>query len=301
MEPRYLRQFLAVADSGSITKAAERLGIAQPVLSQSLTRLENRAGVKFFKRTRSGVSLTPAGAALIQDVRSVLANIDRLELRVKEIAKGCAGSIVVGLVSSALVEVLPRALRLLKREAPDVQVVLKEMSNAELELGVRLGTIDIALMHPPVCLTKDMSEKTLVRDRLIAAVPTQTLLEQENYISCEEIARSGLVMFPHTSLPLFNNQILDVFRQRGISVSMIQEVNRTFTALACVSGGLGVALLPAWIRALSLNGVRYCEIENAGFPSFDLSAIWLKSNKRSLANLFYESITYEHNAFEAKK
>jgi DNA-binding transcriptional LysR family regulator len=290
MELRQLRQLLAVADCESITKAAETLGIAQPVLSQQITRLENKAGIKFFTRTRRGASLTSAGAALIDDIRGVLANIDRLELRVKEIAKGRAGSIIIGLVSSALVEVLPRMLRQLKIEMPDVQVVLKEMSNADLELGVRLGTIDVALMHPPTCLTKDMNEKTLVCDRLIAAVSTEMPLAQDNYISIEEIARAGLVMFPPTHLPLFNAQILDVFRRKGILVSVVQEVNRTFTALACVSGGLGIALLPAWIRALSLNGVCYCEIENAGFPSFDVNAVWLKRNKRAQAfarQLFY--------------
>ena len=291
MESRQLRHFLAVADHGTVSRAADWLGMAQPALSQSLTRMETELGIKLFHRSRRGAVLTPAGTAIVEDIRIALANIDRAETRAKEVARGRAGTVTVGLVSSALVNVLPRALRQLKKTSPDLQVTLKEMSNADLEDALRAGTIDIALMHSPGSLAQDMREEVVIRDRLIAAVPSGVKLERDGYITIAEMANLGLVAFPRTQLPLFNARIQDAFRVHGHSIEVTQEANRTLTVLACVAAGLGLALLPTWIRALKLDGVRYCEAEDSGsLPSFDVSAVWVTRATRTVADIFYDAV-----------
>lgn len=265
--------------------------MAQASLSQSLARMEKNMRIKLFARSRRGATLTPAGQAIVEDVRHALANIDRAELRARDVASGQAGHVTVGVVSSALVEVLPRALGRLRRIAPEIQVTLREMSNADLARAVHQGDIDIALMHAQPGLPAGMREEILVRERLIAAVPARADLARNGYITLAEMAGLGLVMYPQSQLPLFNARILDAFRRHGHAVTVIQEANRTLTVLACVAAGLGVALLPTWISALSLHGVRYCEAEHSGnFPSFDLCAVWRRRSTRTLADLFYDAI-----------
>lgn len=289
METPVLRYVVAVAQAGSVTRAALELGIAQPALSQAITRLEKQLGVRLFERDRRGARLTAAGQVLVEESGQALRLIDQAEQRVRDMAAGTAGRLTVGLVSSSLVSLLPRALRAMREAAPQVQIVLREMSNAEQAEALAQGRIDVGLMHTPVRVQGRMREKRLVRDRLIAAVPAAQPLDARGRIDLDAIARAGLVMFPDSQLPVFNAQIAEVFQRRGLPLSVVQEANRTLTVLACVAAGMGVALLPTWIRTLAFEGVHYCEIAGGGeLPPFDLSAVWPARSVQALADRFVQ-------------
>ena len=287
METRHLRHFLAVIDQGSISRASAWLGIAQPALSQSLARMERELGVRLFVRTRGGAQPTDAARAMVDDVRASVTRIDAAAARARAVGQGSAGRLTVGLVSSALLEVLPRALRAMRGEMPGVEVVLREMSNAEQADALQSGEIDIGLMHTPVSVGGRMRERLLSRDRLVAAIPDTFEAGPDGLIDLAGVARAGLVMFPQTQLPVFYASILDALRKAGHDARVVQEANRTLTVLACVAGGCGVALLPSWIRTLDFRGVRYCEVrDGASLPSFDLSAIWPARSVPGLADRF---------------
>src|SRR5690606_29815807 len=198
-----------------------------------------------------------------------------------------AGQLTIGLVSSALFDMLPRALRALRREAPGVRVALREMSNAEQAEALANGAIDIGLMHTPVAVAGQMRERLLLRDRLVAAVPDEFDVAADGSVSLAQIAEAGLVLYPQNQLPVFYAGILDALRKAGLAPVVAQEANRTLTVLACVAGGCGVGLLPSWIRALDFRGVRFCEVrDGGGLPSFDLSAIWPARSVPTLADVF---------------
>ena len=287
METRHLRHFLAVIDHGSVSGAANWLGIAQPALSQSLGRMERELGVQLFERSRRGVAPTAAALSILEDVRVSVARIDAAARRAQDIARGSAGQLTIGLVSSALFDMLPRALRALRREAPGVRVALREMSNAEQAEALANGAIDIGLMHTPVAVAGQMRERLLLRDRLVAAVPDEFDVAADGSVSLAQIAEAGLVLYPQNQLPVFYAGILDALRKAGLAPVVAQEANRTLTVLACVAGGCGVGLLPSWIRALDFRGVRFCEVrDGGGLPSFDLSAIWPARSVPTLADVF---------------
>ncbi|CAP41973.1 LysR family transcriptional regulator [Bordetella petrii] len=287
METRHLRHFLAVIDHGSVSGAANWLGIAQPALSQSLGRMERELGVQLFERSRRGAAPTPAALSILEDVRVSVARIDAAARRAQDIARGSAGQLTIGLVSSALFDMLPRALRALRREAPGVRVALREMSNAEQAEALANGAIDIGLMHTPVAVAGQMRERLLLRDRLVAAVPDEFDVAADGSVSLAQIAEAGLVLYPQNQLPVFYAGILDALRKAGLAPVVAQEANRTLTVLACVAGGCGVGLLPSWIRALDFRGVRFCEVrDGGGLPSFDLSAIWPARSVPTLADVF---------------
>ncbi|MPS29637.1 MAG: LysR family transcriptional regulator [Alcaligenaceae bacterium] len=287
MDIRRLEEFIAVLDTGSLSKAAEKLGVAQPALSQSLARLERELGVTLFQRSRRGAEPTPAARQIAEEVRRGVFRIVNAIDAAQAIAAGRAGVLRVGLVSSALVDILPRALRVLRGEVPGLRIVLREMSNAEQAQALSRGEIDVALVHTPVALSGVMHEKVLMRERLVAAVPEDLLPGGQERMSMADIARAGLVMFPHSQLPTFYEAVMDAFRKAGLDAEIVQEANRTLTVLACVAGGCGIALLPSWIRSLDFAGVRYCEVEDgARLPSFDVSAIWPKRAVAGLADDF---------------
>ncbi len=287
METRHLRYFLAVVDHGSVSRAADWLGIAQPALSTALARMEKDLGVRLFERSRRGAQPTAAALAILDDVRTSVERIDAAARRAQEIGRGSAGQLTIGLVSSALFDTLPRALRELRRRAPGVRVILREMSNAEQAEALRTGAIDLGLMHTPVAVGGRMRERPLLRDRLVAAIPDELAPGPDGKVSLAQIAEAGLVMYPQAQLPAFYAGILDAMRKAGHEAHVAQEANRTLTVLACVAGGCGVALLPSWIRSLNFRGVRFCEVRDGdALPTFDLSAIWPARSVPTLADLF---------------
>jgi DNA-binding transcriptional LysR family regulator len=282
-----MRYLIAVADAGSLTKAAEMLGVAQPALSQALTRMENGLGVRLFTRSRRGAELTLAGQAIIEDVRSSIARAEVATLKAKAIGAGRSGRLTVAFVTQAVYEALPRALRVFHAELPEVDVILREMSNAEQVAALEKGTIDIGLLHTPISINGKMNEKMVRRDRFIAAVPLSFPVADDGKVSLSEIARKGLVWFPKEQLPVVQTEILSAFRRAGHEIRVTQEANRALSVLACVAAELGTSLLPESVRALNHAGVRYAEIRDPDhLPYFELSAIWPARSRPTFADRF---------------
>jgi DNA-binding transcriptional LysR family regulator len=286
-----MRYVLAIAELGSLTRAAERLELAQPALTQALNRLEREMGVKLFDRTRRGASLTDAGHALIDDLRASVAHGDAAIDRARSIAEGRAGRLVVGFVTHAVYNVLPTAISRLKAAHPQIDFKLREMSNAEQVVALERGEIDVALLHPPVSVDIAVHEKRLGHDRLIAAIPASEHVPGDGMVSLADVAAHGLVWFPAGQMSVLRAEILSAVRRRGHNAFVVQEANRTLTVLACVAGGLGWSLLPESACALKHEGVRYAVVRDGGeLPSFDLHAIWPARSRRTLADMFADML-----------
>ncbi|WP_093307464.1 LysR family transcriptional regulator [Variovorax sp. NFACC27] len=287
MDTRQMRCVIAIAEAGSLTKAAERMGLAQPALTQTLNRLEQELGTRLFTRSRRGATLTDAGLAVIDDLRASLAYGDAATERARAIGAGRAGRLTIGFVTHAVYEVLPNALRRLRAEHPQLDVVLREMSNAEQVAALEGGRIDIALLHPPVSVTARVHELRLGEEPMIAALPAAWPLHEDGCVSLADVARHGLVWFPEQQIPALRAQLLGALRRAGHETRVVQDANRTLTVLACVAAGLGWSLLPRSVRALQHEGVRYAEVrDGAGLPAFELSALWLARSRPTFADAF---------------
>lgn len=287
MDTRQMRCVIAIAEAGSLTKAAERMGLAQPALTQTLNRLEQELGTRLFTRSRRGATLTDAGLAVIDDLRASLAYGDTATERARAMGAGRAGRLTIGFVTHAVYEVLPNALRRLRAEHPQLDVVLREMSNAEQVSALEGGRIDIALLHPPVTVTARVHELRLGEEPLIAALPSSWPLHEDGCVSLADVARHGLVWFPEQQIPALRAQLLGALRRAGHETRVVQDANRTLTVLACVAAGLGWSLLPRSVRALQHEGVRYAEVrDGAGLPAFELSTLWLARSRPTFADTF---------------
>ena len=286
-----MRCVVAIAETGSLTRAAERLGLAQPALTQTLNRLERDLGVPLFARSRRGAALTEAGIAILDDLRASLAHGDAADERARAMGAGLAGRVTVGFVTHAIYDVLPRALRRLRSEHPRVDVVLREMSNAEQVVALEDGGIDIALMHPPASINAHVHELKLDEQLMVAAVPKATVLAPDGCVSLAEVAQHGLIWFPEAQMPVLRAQLLNAIRRAGHDVTVVQEANRTLTVLACVAAGLGWSLLPGSVRALGHEGVRYADVrDGADLPPFELAAMWLARSRPTFADTFAQML-----------
>lgn len=287
METRHLRHFIAVAESGSVTRAADQLGIAQPALSQSIRRLEEQLHAKLFSRSRSGSVLTLAGEAILDDVRMSLARIDAAAKLAREIAEGRSGSLTIGFLSTVMFDVLPQAMRRHQEVSPNVRFILREMGSREQAEALEEGVIDIGLVQTPLTVRGRMRQKVIASDPFIAAVYEGFPVGADGKVSLRALAREGIVFFPEQQLPLIHAGVCDAIRTLGEDVRIVQEANRTVTILACVAARCGVSLLPSATRRLSFHGVRYCAIrERSLLPVFTLSAVWPVRSRPTLADSF---------------
>jgi DNA-binding transcriptional LysR family regulator len=291
MDTRQMRSIVAIAEAGSLTRAAEHLGVAQPALTQTLNRVEKELGARLFTRSRRGALPTETGLAILDDVRASLAHGDAATERAQAMGAGRAGRLTIGFVTHALYEVLPRALSRLHTEHPQLDVVLREMSNNEQVAALEGGRIDIALLHPPVSLNTRVHELRLGQDPMLAALPAHYAVAEDGCVSLAEIAQHGLVWFPETQIPALRTQLLGALRRAGHETRVVQEANRTLTVLACVAAGMGWSLLPRSVQALRHGGVQYAEVrDGAGLPAFELSALWPARSRATFAEVFAEML-----------
>ncbi len=284
-DTRTMRYLLAVADLGSMTAAAASLGVAQPALSQALRRLEADLGVRLFERSRRGAVLSSAGRAVIDDVRASLALADSAEQHARAIAGGKTGRLHIGFVTHAVYEALPAALKLLHSEFSGTQVVLSEMSNADLMQALGEGRIDLAMLHTPVALQGRVRQKLVRRDPLVAVLPAGHRTGADGRVALADVARLGLVWFPEAQLPALRAGIAGAFSRAGLELRVVQEANRSLTVLSCVAAGIGASLLPQSAAVLQHRGVQFVPLaDGERLPHFELSVLWQASGRPTIAS-----------------
>jgi DNA-binding transcriptional LysR family regulator len=203
------------------------------------------------------------------------------------VAQGVAGTLTVGFTVSAVYQVLPRALQLLSKEAPNVRVVLREMPNLQQAQALDRGDIDLGILYTPLTLSARLRQQLLARYQVVAAVHEGVPVASDGLVSLRDVARAGLVMFDQAQIPLLRSGIMQALNKLEEEYRVVQEVGHTLTALACVGHGMGAALLPSGTRQVQFPGVRYCEIrEHHLLPSLQLSAVWRARSRPTVVDQF---------------
>lgn len=254
---RHLRYFVTVAEERHFGRAAERLHMAQPPLSQQIRRLEAEVGVELFVRTTRRVDLTAAGAAYLERARAILAEVDDAADEARRVAAGAVGRLAVGCVGSATYSLLPALSRRLAEELPGIDFAFRgEMLVADQVEALRTGAIDVALLRPPV----DDASLRLTRlreERLVVAVPTGHRLAARKQVRVADLADADLIVHSAGRRSAMYDVVRGLFADAGVTPHIRHEVGETSTLVTLVAGGLGVAVVPEPVRALALDGVAY--------------------------------------------
>jgi len=255
LDHRPLRQFLAIADAGTVRAAARELNISQPPLTAAIRQLEARLGVALFERSVKGMTLTPAGETLASEARAILARLTRAEADVRTVA-GRPVPLRVGFVSAALNRTLPTLIRALAADAqPSPQ--LSEMTTPEQLEALAADRIDVGLLHPPVPKLPDLRSMPLGRDPFWAALPVGHKLAARRRLRFADIAHEPFVLFPRSQGPVLYDAIRALVAECGAPFRVAVEARRIHSQLAMVAAGLGVGLITrSTAGVLTFDGVR---------------------------------------------
>lgn len=263
LDHKALRQFLAVADAGSVRGGAAALHVSQPPLTQAIKRLENDLGVALFTRLPKGMALNQAGRVLVEEARDIAARLDRAEIRIRRAIEH--NPIVrIGFVSAALNGALQQLLGMLGCRPVD----LTEMTTPEQEAALLEGRIDVGLIHPPIT-TRDVAMRSLGRDPFVAALPIDHPLAECRKISFTQIAGEAFVLFPREQGPSLMGAIERLAFEAGHELRIAASAPRVHSQLAIVAGGVGIGLVTSsTANALSFRGVRFIEMSDTSHRLF---------------------------------
>ncbi|HLI91164.1 MAG TPA: LysR family transcriptional regulator [Ktedonobacteraceae bacterium] len=276
MELRHLHYFAAVAEELHFGKAAQKLGMTQPPLSQQIQRLEEELGVQLFRRTKRRVELTEAGQAFLPEVRQALAKVEQAVTAARRAGRGEIGRLAVGFVGSASYEILPAMIRRFHECFPDVELVLRELTTSQQVRALHEGRIHVGLLRPPVSDGTLMIESFLT-EPLIAVLPETHALAGQPAVSLQELARERFITFPRHLGPGLYDQIISICQQAGFSPEITQEAVQMQTILGLVATGIGIALIPASARNLRSSGVAYSELQRVQ-SGVEMALAWRKDN-----------------------
>jgi DNA-binding transcriptional LysR family regulator len=273
MELRHFRYFVAVAEELHFRRAAERLHVAQPAVSEQIRKLESELGVQLFERTKRSVMLTPAGTAMLAEARRVLRQADLAQAAARNAAEVASTRLRIGYLSDSLPANASRAIRMLTASAPRVQVLLETGPALDLIEAVRAEQLDVAVVGLPAP-TRGLRATRAGHEGVVAALPVTHPLAAGAPISIERLAPERLVMLPRDTNPAFHNAIMSICRDAGLSPSLLELAEpRVVQALMSVATGAGAALLPESAAAhYAAPGVRFIPIETHA-PVLDTAVV----------------------------
>lgn len=265
MELRHIRYFLALAEEGNFTRAAAKLGIGQPPLSQQIKDLENEVGAQLFHRVPHGAELTVAGEAFLAEAKTAVDAAEKAKLAAQRANRGEIGRLSLGFTaSSAFNSIVTATIREFRDHWPGVLLSLTEMNtNALMERLIR-GEIDAAFIRPGLEDTRDVRLKRFADEPMMIALPARHPLAARDQVPIAALAGEPFILFPRmVGLSLYDD-IVAACREAGFELVVTQEAPQIPSIVNLVAANLGVSIVPASIAQIKLDGVAYRPI--AGPP-----------------------------------
>jgi DNA-binding transcriptional LysR family regulator len=264
---RHLRYFIAVAEEGHVTRAAERLGIQQPPLSQQIRAMEAEIGVPLLHRLPRGVELTEAGRVFLAEARVALAQVEHAVEAARRTARGEQGRLAVGFTSSAAFHpLIPAVVRAFRQVAPHVDLQLEESSTGELIVALQKDQLDVAFLRVPMGDTTGIRIETLLNENMLVALPAHHPLVGKRVpksIALAALADETFILYRRPTGPGLYDTIIAACRAAGFSPRIGQEAPRMLSTLSLVAAGLGVSIIPESMRRLDTEGIAYIPLSGA--------------------------------------
>ncbi|MEC4722588.1 LysR family transcriptional regulator [Noviherbaspirillum sp. CPCC 100848] len=261
MELRHIRYFLAVAEEGNVTRAAEKLGIGQPPLSQQILALEREMGVQLFRRTGHGVSLTEAGESLLADARRLLDDAQLAVLNAQRAGRGETGRLNLGFTASAAYNpAVPALIRAFRNAYPGVGLSLTEGNTAQLLAYLEEGRLDLAFLRPGGRSFAGVSLYQIENERMKIVLPVKHPLAAKKKLPLAALAGESFVLIPREASPTLHDEIVSACRQAGFEPTLGQQAPQLSSVVSLVSAEFGVSIVPASVSQIQAEGVVYVDI-----------------------------------------
>lgn len=280
MDMRHLRCLVAVAEELHFGRAAERLHLTQPPVSLAIKELESELGVKLFERTSRRIALTRSGEDALRDARTVLAAADTMLRRSRESAQGLMGALSIGFISLPAYSFLPTMLRGFTEDYPRVKLALQEGTTDQIVHDVESGNLDLGLVFRIPELPAALSSRLVHAEPLVVALPANHRLAASRRIALEQLAHERFLGFERHQGPLMFDAVVATCMRHGFSPQLF-PARQMHTIVSLVSGGIGVALVPACVEALQREGVVYRSMKGDK-TIVETVAIWRRSDPSPL-------------------
>jgi DNA-binding transcriptional LysR family regulator len=270
IEFRHIRYFVAVAEELHFGRAARRLHIAQPPLSQQIQRLEQELEVSLFDRTRRSVTLTPAGQIFLKQVTPIIEELSRAIDLVRLAGAGPTEVLKIGFVSSAPYMIFPAVLREFRRNHPFVRLELIHQSIATQIEALQRGSIDIGVLRAPIAQL-DIGTEVLLTEPFVIAVPKDHPLSTRDLIRPRQLASEEFVSVRVGAAP-YMGALSHFYAKHGLEPRIVQEASEMSTLLGLVSAGIGIAIVPRSTKSMNFPRVEFRPIKGA--PTTELLLAW---------------------------
>jgi DNA-binding transcriptional LysR family regulator len=290
MELRHLRYFVAVAEEKHFTRAAARLGIGQPPLSQQIQQLERELGAPLFKRLSRGIELTEVGEVLLADARATLASAARAIDNARRAARGELGALQVGFTVSTSFHPFVAKVILKFREAhPAVTLTLREGNSIALLQAVRDNQLDLAVVRPTAKQFDALESEALFEEQMLIVLPSNHRFSRRRRLALTDIAQEDFVLYARQTGPGVFDAIVAACQQAGFSPNVTQEAPQMASTIHLVAAGLGISIVPAAMRALRAEGVCYIPIEGIA-PRITLNLAYRRFERGALVLQFLAAL-----------
>jgi DNA-binding transcriptional LysR family regulator len=272
MELRHLRYFVAVAEAGSVTRAAERLGMQQPPLGQQIRLLEKELGVALFDRLPKRIVLNGAGKLFLQEAQTILRSVDEAAEHVRRFHRGEQGRLALGFTSSASLHgVTPRLIRTFREAYPLVKIEVDETETFGLILAVQQKRIDAALIHIEPTRFPDLTSIVLANEQFTLAIPRDhPLADTDTTPTLKSLEGQNLVVYRRTDGPGIFDVITAALHGAGVTPVVVDEVQRMVAALNLVAAGRGLTVVPESMDVLHTSHIVYRRMAAHALPSLPL-------------------------------
>jgi LysR family hca operon transcriptional activator len=288
MELRHLRYFVAVAEEGSLTVAAERrLHTAQPSLSRQIRDLEYEVGAQLMIRGARGIELTAAGRVFLDHARLVLAQVEAAGEAARRAAQPAKPSFALGFLTGQEMDWLPEALRILRDELPNIEITISSQYSPDLAGALVRGKLDVAFLRPETPAA-DLVFKLVTTEPLVVVLPSDHRLASHEAINPQDLVGEAFIGVSNTA-PVARGVIDDYLRRSGIDIRPDHEADHLAMAMSLVASTRGVALLPAYARHLLPSSVISRPLQG-DVPTIDLVVGYSKRNTSPILKLFLSRI-----------
>lgn len=295
---RQLRQFVAVAEELHFGRAAERLRLAQPALSQAVQKLETEIGVPLFERTNRRVELTDAGEVLLEHARRLLADAEGALHAVQRAGRGETGSVVVAYAGTGAFLQVPTLIRRFVERHPSVHVDLRAMAAAAQLAALRSRQLDVGFMTRPAA-DDDIRSVVVVRDELFLAIGKSHQIASQQRITLAELKDERFIIFPGDVAWWDKAETALLCQEAGFTPETVQASRELYSSLSYVRAGVGVSIVPASIARMDWPDVRFEPIDSERAKAH-IAAVWHKDNTRPVVKEFLSVALEQESSAVAK-
>jgi DNA-binding transcriptional LysR family regulator len=284
MELRHLRYFLVVAEELHFGRAAARLHITQPPLSQQIRQLEDELGVPLFQRTKRRVQLTDAGRAFQEAAQQMLDHAEQAVRTAQRAHRGEIGPLTIGFVGSAIAGLFSEILLAFRTRFPEVELTLQELTTAQVVLALRERRIDVGILHPPIG-EEPFAFETICREPLVVVLPKTHPLATKRCIPLHALAHETIVLVPRDLGPGVEDDLVEFCQRAGCYPQRLPGATQMLTVIGLVAAGIGLSLVPASMRTVRWKGIVYRPLQAPGFQ-VELMVAWRRDATLAVIKMF---------------